>query len=101
MSEPAPDISGDRVMRTILSGVVAAILALAVFQMILLSRVSDGVRSGNSQLAEMTKRLDEIVLRLDAIEDRTDKIEGDQSLLVDDMTKMAKKITHLVATMEG
>jgi hypothetical protein len=80
---------------------VAAILALAVFQMILLSRVSDGVRAGNARLADIDKRLEDVAQRLDKIEDRTDKIEGDQSLLVDDMTKMARKVDHLVASMEG
>jgi hypothetical protein len=85
-------------------GVTVAILAACVFQFVWALKTRQSMEEVRASLARMEKdseRMDRLETTLNAIEEKVDKAAGDQSFLVDDVTRLSKKVDDLVGTMEG
>lgn len=76
--------------RTVFLGATVAILALCVFQAIWAFRTKQTLEEAQKSLA-----------RIDHVEELLDRLASDQDFLVDDISRIARKIDDLVASMEN
>src|SRR6185436_6754457 len=87
----------DRSTRTMLFGAAVAILSLCVFQVIWAFRTKKSLEDLETSLARLTA-IDE---KLDKVEEKIDKLTADHDFLVDDVSRISKKVDDLVASMEN
>lgn len=76
--------------RTVILGAVVATLALCVFQAVWAMRTRQTLEEAKKSLA-----------RIDRVEEVLDKLASDQDFLVDDISRMSRKLDDLVASMEN
>jgi len=92
MSDPSGGAS-----RVVILGATLSILALCVFQAVWALRTRDAIAETKASIAETKASL----AALDRIEEKLDKLAADQDFLVDDIGKMAKRVDHIVASLEN
>ena len=88
-----PDGAG----RVMLAGFGAAILALCVFQTVWAFRTRAALERVEASAARFEKAADQLA----AIEETVSRLEADQGLVVDEITRLARKIDGVVTALEG
>src|SRR5690349_7536826 len=93
----------DAAGRTLFLGAVLGFLALCVFQAVWAFKTKKALEDVQATLAKGggdAERIEKLNRDLARVEDKLDKLAGDQGLVVDDISRLAKKMDALKTSFE-